>query len=73
MQNRDASEAEPLELHSQAEPGNEVNRDASEAEPLELHSQAEPGNEVLLPEGNFYAEAELGNEVLLSERGRREQ
>ncbi|MEZ2248956.1 hypothetical protein [Microcoleus sp.] len=29
MQNRDASEAEPLELHSQAEPGNEVKRGKS--------------------------------------------
>jgi hypothetical protein len=42
---RGNSEAEPLEMRSQAEPGNEGMRGNSEAEPLEMRSQAEPGNE----------------------------
>ncbi|MEZ2237308.1 hypothetical protein [Microcoleus sp.] len=45
MQNRDASEAEPLELHSQAEPGNEVLLPEGN-----FYAEAEPGNEVLLSE-----------------------
>jgi hypothetical protein len=44
-------EAEPLDLRSQAEPGDEINplhpsSEKSEAKPLDLRSQAEPGNEI---------------------------
>ncbi len=37
------SEAEPLDIDSQAEPGNQLK---SEAEPLDIDSQAEPGNQL---------------------------